>query len=283
MALTLRVIRRRIRSIQSTAKITRAMEMIATSKMRRAQAQVLSARPYADKITELIKHLAAQFEGIPHPFFEEKEGDILLIHFTPDRGLCGGLPSNLNRSAANFILSQKSLVRIICVGRKGRDFMARTGQRIEAEFLRITDRPTPQVALPIARLVREIYGKGVGRVYLSYARFVSPVVQRPVIESLLPIKPPPDIKIVPSYIYEPRREVLLGELLERFLEMKIYHALLESKASEHSARMIAMRNATQNAEDMIKELTLLANKARQESITKELLDIIGGTWALEGR
>ncbi len=259
------------------------MEMISTSKMRRAQVQALSSRPYAEKIGELIGHLGAQFEKIPHPFFEDVPGDILLVHFTPDRGLCGGLPSNLNRSAANFILSQERKVRVVCVGRKGRDFMRRTGQYIEAEFLRITDRPTPATILPIAKIINELYGNGVGRVYLSYARFISPIVQRPVVELLIPVEPPSEVRIVPMYIYEPRMKLLLSELLGRYLEFKLYSALLESKASEHSARMVAMRNATQNAEEMIKDLTLLANKARQEVITKELLDIIGGAWAFEGR
>jgi F-type H+-transporting ATPase subunit gamma len=279
----IRLIRRRIRSIQSTAKITKAMEMIATSKMRRAQDNVLAGRPYAEKIHQVLADLAAQPGAAVHPLLERREvKNIQVIHITPDRGLCGGLNTNMNRSTGSFILEQVAPTVLIAIGKKGRDYMMRYGREVRAEFTALGDQPSLMDTLPVSRIVIDDYSNGiVDAVYLAYSRFVTTVTQRPVLEQLLPVEPakierPGEIE----YIYEPSSKAVLAELLPRFVEMEVYHAILESIASEQSARMVAMRNATDNAEEMVQDLTLVYNKARQEMITKELLDITGGAEAL---
>jgi F-type H+-transporting ATPase subunit gamma len=280
----IRLIRRRIRSIQSTAKVTKAMEMVATSKMRRAQVTAAAARPYAQKMRDVLSDLAALPQDRLHPLLERREVKrIGIVHITPDRGLCGGLNTYLNRHTASFILGQNVPVTLIVVGRKGRDFMLRYGRDIRAEFTGIGDRPSLADTLPISRIVVDDYINGVvDQVYLVYAQFISTMVQRPKLEELLPIEPARIERIENvEYIYEPSAAFVLDQLLPRHVEMQVYHAILESIASEQSARMVAMRNATENANDMIQDLTLTLNKARQEMITKELLDIVGGAAALE--
>lgn len=281
-----RTIRRRIRSVQNTAKITKAMQMIAASKMRRAQQLSIAGRPYSEKMRTVLADLASQAgeDEQSHPLLQKRDVKrVQIVHITPDRGLCGGLPSNLNRSAGQFILGTESPVSILSVGRKGRDFMARTGRDLRAVFTDLGDRPSLEDTLPIARLAIEDYIGGLAdEVYLSYGVFVSTATQRPTMQRLLPVEPAElDPGQAVGYIYEPHSLQVLGELLPRFVEMQIYHAMLESVASEHSARMVAMQNATDAANDMIDGLTLLLNKVRQESITKELLDIVGGVAALE--
>ena len=281
----IRLIRRRIRGIQSTAKITRAMEMIATSKMRRAQERGLAGRPYSEKIYQVIADLAAlpQEGKLAHPLLQRRPvTKIAVVHITPDRGLCGGLHANINRKTASFILEQNVPVSLIIIGRKGIDFMRRYGRDIRAEFTQLGDQPSLLDTLPISHIIIDDYTNGViDLVYLVYAQFISTMVQRPILQQILPVEPAaiPTAQNV-DYIYEPSPEVVLGELLPRFVEMQVYHAILESIASEQSARMVAMRNATDNANEIIQDLTLMYNKARQEAITKELLDITGGAAAL---
>jgi F-type H+-transporting ATPase subunit gamma len=281
----IRLIGRRIKGIQSTAKISRAMEMIATLKMRRAQERGLAGRPYSEKIRQVIADLAALPQaGAPlHPLLQRRPvNKIAIIHVTPDRGLCGGLNANLNRRTAHFILEQEIAVTLITIGRKGRDFMRRYGREIRAEFTALGDRPSLLDTLPISRIVIDDYTNGlIDLVYLVYAQFISTMTQKPLVQQILPVEPAeiPRVQNV-DYIYEPGPAMVLGELLPRFVEMQIYHAILESIASEQSARMVAMRNATDNANELIEELTLMYNKARQESITEELLDITGGAAAL---
>jgi F-type H+-transporting ATPase subunit gamma len=281
----IRLIRRRIKGIQSTSKITRAMEMIATLKMRRAQERGLAGRPYSDKITQVLADLAAlpREAGALHPLLQRRPvNKIAVVHITPDRGLCGGLNANINRRTASLILEQSIPVTLIAVGRKGLDFMRRYERDIRAEFTRLGDRPSLLDTMPISRIIIDDYTDGViDLVYLVYAQFISTMVQRPVMQQILPVEPAaiPTAQNV-DYIYEPGPAAVLGELLPRFVEMQVYHAILESIASEQSARMVAMRNATDNANELIEELTLMYNKARQESITKELLDITGGAAAL---
>ena len=281
----IRVIKRRIRGVRSTAKITRAMEMIAASRMRRAQERGLAGRPYSDKIRQVIADLAALTESgrEPHPLLQRRPiNKIALVHITPDRGLCGGLVSGLNRAIASYILEQKAPVTVIAVGRKGLDFIRRCDKEVIAEFTHLGDRPSLMDTLPISHIVIEDYSKGAfDLVCLVYAQFVSTMIQRPCVQQLLPIEPAsiPAVQNV-EYIYEPRPEAVLSNLLPRFVEMEVYHAILESIASEQSARMVAMKNATDNATELIDELTLLYNKARQEAITEELLDIAGGVDAL---
>lgn len=280
-----RILRRRIQSVENTAKICKAMEMIATAKMKRAQDQAQAGRPYAEKIGQVIADLAAhpQVGGEAHPLLERREvKKIGIIHFTTDRGLCGGLNANLNRLVAGFLLEQSVPVTLITIGRKGRTFMLRAGQNIRAEFTGMKDRPTLQETLPISRVVIDDYSSGeIDLVYLAYPRFVTTMVQRPTMEVLLPVGP---VELPPSqrgeYIYEPKPSVVLNALLPRFVEMQVYHAILELIASEQSARMVAMRSASDNARDVIEDLTLTLNKARQETITNEICDICGGAEAL---
>ena len=285
--ISVRLVRRRIRSVQNTQKVTNAMQMISASKMRRGQARVLATRPYAEKMREVLADLASvpRAESDIHPLLEEREARrIGIVLVTSDRGFCGGFNGNMNRRAASFILEQTVPTSIIAVGRKGREFMARYRRDLLADFTALGDQPAFLDTLPISRIVIDEYTAGnLDRVYLAYTRFQSMAVQRPVIEQLLPIQPPAGFetrKRYLDYIYEPNPETVLAALLPRYVEMQVYHALLESVASEHSARMVAMRNATDAAEDMVQELTLIMNKARQEQITKELLELAGGAAAL---
>lgn len=282
---TIREVRRRIKSVQNTAKITKAMEMVAASKMRRAQDRCIAARPYAEKMSVMLSDLAAEHylaEGT-HPLLTQRPVNrIEIVHITPDRGLCGGLNASINRSAAAFILNQSVPVSMISVGRKGRDFMMRTGQDVRAGFVRLSDQIALADVLPIARIVIDDYTSGfTDRVLISYMRFVSTMTQEPVLWQLLPVEPAAQVGVPPEYIYEPSRPAVLSELLPRFVEMQLYHALLEARASEHSARMVAMRNATDNARELVDDLTLTHNKLRQQLITEELVDITGGAAALE--
>ena len=282
---TIRDIRRRIKSVQNTAKVTKAMEMVAASKMRRAQERTIAARPYAEKMQQVLADLAAQHSSDEeiHPLLVQRPVNrIALIHITPDRGLCGGLVASVNRSAASFILEQQVPVSAVVVGRKGRDFLVRSGQEVRAEFTNLGDRPSVVDLQPIAHIVIDDYANGlIDEVHISYTQFINTVNQQPVLWRLLPIEP---AAIEPGqnveYIYEPSPSEVLAQLLPRFVEKELYHVILESIASEQSARMVAMRNATDNAKEVIEDLTLTYNKARQEMITKELLDITGGAVAL---
>jgi F-type H+-transporting ATPase subunit gamma len=257
------------------------MEMIAASKMRQAQLRVVASRPYADKMYEVVAHLAAQIQpgDEVHPLLQRREPNrIAIVHITADRGLSGGLNANVNRMAANFIVSQSAPVAMIAVGRKGRDFMSRYCQDLIAEFTKLGDRPSVVDTHPISRVIIDEYSnEGIDQVYLTYTKFVTTMTQEPVIRELLPVSPMAIEGLEsPQYLYEPGAGAVLSHLLPRYVEMEVYHAILESIASEQSARMVAMRNATDSANDMIEELTLMHNKARQELITKELLDIAGG-------
>tara|TARA_Y100001001_G_scaffold145813_1_gene152789 strand:+ start:2197 stop:3021 length:825 start_codon:yes stop_codon:yes gene_type:complete len=274
--------------VDNTAKVTNAMSLIAASKMRRAQNSVLEGRPYSVKIQEVIAHLAAQ------PMDDESSAQPLLavrpvekttvLMISPDRGLCGGLHANLNRRVGQFILNQEVPIQAIAVGRKGRDFMARTNQDLKATFTDLGETPLLVDTHAISHMVIDSYCDGeADEVYLAYTQYVSTMVQEPVIEKLLPITPA-ELTASESvgYIYEPGNLAVLQNLLPRFVEMQIYHAILEAIASEQSARMVAMRAATDNASELAGDLTLTMNKLRQESITNELLDLIGGQIALEG-
>ena len=219
-----------------------------------------------------------------HPLLQKREvSHTSVVHITPDRGLCGGLNANMNRATGQFILEQQDPVSVIAVGRKGRDFMVRYGRDVRAVFIDMGDRPALADALPIAYQIIDDYTSGqTDRVMIGYSQFVNTAVQRPVLQQLLPVEPASlEVGQAVGYIYEPRSIEVLSALLPRFVEMQIYHAVLESIASEQSARMVAMRNATDSANDMIDGLTLTMNKVRQEAITKELLDIVGGVAALE--
>ncbi len=282
----IRLIRRRIKGVKSISKITKAMEMIAASKMRKAQEHGLAGRPYSEKISQVISDLMAVSSGQPlHPCLTARNEvkKITIIHITPDRGLAGGLVGNINRMTVRFTLEKSADIKIIAVGRKGLDFLRRTGRKIEAEFTGLGDYPDLLSTLPISHIVLDEYPKGeTDEVYIAYTKFVNTMSQQAVIEKLLPVEPAdiPSTENV-EYLYEPDASAVLDGLIPRFVEMQVYHTILEAIASEQSARMVAMRNATQNAKELIEDLTLVYNKVRQEMITNELLDITGGTAALE--
>jgi len=285
---TLRDIRRRIRSVESTQKITRAMKLVAAAKLRRAQERIVAARPYAAKMAELLGNLvsAGAGEGAPHPLLAAREGprrQIVII--TADRGLAGAFNSNVVRRALEFIRQSSAPdVTLVVVGRKGRDFFRRRGYAIKHEMLGFWDRLAYAHASELADYLMGRYLDGeVDEVHLLYNEFRSIAVQRPVREQLLPI---PRAKAedgagAVDYIYEPAPEAILGDLLPRHVRTQVFRALMESLAGEYGARMTAMEAATKNAKEMIGVLTIQYNKARQEKITKELLDIVGGAEALK--
>ncbi|HWP29001.1 MAG TPA: ATP synthase F1 subunit gamma [Chloroflexota bacterium] len=288
---SLRDIRRRIRSVRNTAQITKAMELVAASRMRRAQQRVVASRPYAGAIRTMMAQLAAaRREGeVLHPLLQQRPvRRVGLVLVTTDRGLCGPLNANIIRRAGEFLLQAEQPVELVTVGRKGQDFMARRGYALRATFTQLGDRPEYMAIVPIARVIIDDYERGtIDAAYILYPRFVSTLVQRPQLDPLLPITPPAaeerDGRRAAEYIYEPDPATILGALLPRYVEVQIYQAVLETIASEHSARMIAMRNATDNAKELIQTLTLTYNKARQAAITREVTEIASAAEALAQR
>lgn len=286
---SVRQIRGRIRSVRNTSRVTHAMQMVAASKMRRAQEAVVASRPYSAKLREVLAGLVGRTEDDPdavHPLMRRRPVEnALLLAISPDRGLAGGMPGNLTRTAGRFAQSRERPLSAVTVGRKARDFMVRAGIPLRASFTDIGDRPTMAGTLAVARLVERLYADGeIDEAHIAYTRFVNTVVQEPVVAQLLPIAAE-DIggaSAAGDVIYEPDAATVLGALLPRFLETQVYQAFLENSASEQSARMVAMKNATEAAEDMVAGLTLELNKARQNMITAELLDLVGGAAALEG-
>ena len=285
---TIREIRRRIRSVQNTAKITKAMELVAASKMRRAQQRALAGRPYAERLNwvlaDLAETLAQMDPSTVHPLLQRREvRNVGVVLITPNRGLCGGLPTSVNRRASAVVLDAGVPAKLVAVGRKGRDFFRRANVELRAEFTELTDYPEYQEVLPVGRVIIDDYLAGeFDRVFIVYPYFLNTMTQEPRVHQLLPVEPPAEAATrAVDYIYEPGRAAVLAELLPRYVEMQIYEAILEGIASEQSARMVAMRNASEAAGDMIQDLTLSYNKARQEQITKELLDIVGGVEGLK--
>ncbi|OLC12891.1 MAG: ATP synthase F1 subunit gamma [Candidatus Rokubacteria bacterium 13_1_40CM_69_27] len=285
---TLRDIRRRIRSVQSTQKITRAMKLVAAAKLRRAQERILAARPYAGKMAELLGNLvsAAGRNGAPHPLLEQREGPRRqIVVITADRGLAGAFNSNIIRQALALIReSRQPDVTLVVVGRKGRDFYRRRQWAIKRQMVGFWDRLAFSHAQELADFFMQQYLDGeVDEVHLIYSEFRSVAVQRPRRQQLLPIpRGEAGAEGAPvDYIYEPSPEAILGDLLPRHVRTQVFRALMESLAGEYGARMTAMEAATKNASEMIDVLTIQYNKARQEKITKELLDIVGGAEALK--
>ncbi|MCY3588956.1 MAG: ATP synthase F1 subunit gamma [Chloroflexi bacterium] len=288
-----REIRRRIRSVENTAKITNAIQLVAASKMRRAQDRALQARPYAEKMQAVLGHLSG-VAGDPetaHPLLERRDvNETTVILITPDRGLCGGLIANLERHTGEIVLGPEAGgsgdISMIPVGRKGGDYFQRFGIDFRASFQELGDYPGLAETQPISRIAIDDYTEGkVDRVLLVYASFVNTVSQVPVTVPILPVEPPASDEEASGetqYIFEPSPQEVLADLLPRYVDLLVYQAVLEAAASEQSARMVAMRNATDAANDMIADLTLVYNKARQEQITSELLDITGGVEALKG-
>ena len=282
---TLRDIQRRIRSVQSTQKITRAMKLVAAAKLRRAQERIVSARPYAAKMAELLGNLVSDSDEAVHPLLEQREGprrQIVII--TADKGLAGAFNSNIIRRSLDLIRESSAAdLTLVVVGRKARDFYRRRPYTVKRDLIGFWDRLAYSHACELADFFMQQYLEGeVDEVWLLYNEFRSVAVQRPVRMQLLPIPRTEEHAAEGvDYIYEPGPEEILGELLPRHVRMQVYRALMESAAGEHGARMTAMEAATANAKEMIEVLTIQYNKARQEKITKELLDIVGGAEALK--
>jgi len=280
------------------AQITRAMQMVASSKMRRAQERVQQSRPYSEQIKELVSHLAnATGEDIGEGVALLKERPVRNIGYvliTPDRGLSGALPSNINRRALLSVrqeqerlaekASQQPGVHFVAVGRKGRDFVIRSRLPMLAEFTNYGDKPSITDASAIAQVAVDAFLNGdVDLVYLVYARFVNTVTQQPTAMQLLPVLPPAgqsEERKTIEYIYEPDARTIFEALLPRYVDVLVYQALLENIASFYSAQMVAMKNATDNANELVQDLTLAYNKARQASITTQILEVVSGANAL---
>jgi F-type H+-transporting ATPase subunit gamma len=284
---TLRDIRRRIRSVESTQKITRAMKLVAAAKLRRAQDRILSARPYAVKMAELLSSLVSRAEGEAHPLLVRRPAARKrLVIITADKGLCGAFNSNILRASLAFLREQGQVdLTLVVVGKKARDFYRRRPWTVKSAMLGFFDRLAYSHAQELAGgLMQEYLGGEVDEVHLMYNEFRSVAVQRVKREQLLPIEPARvaegQAAAGGDYIYEPGPEAILAALLPRHVTTQVYRALMESVAGEYGARMTAMEAATKNAKEMIGLLTIQYNKARQERITKELLDIVGGAEAL---
>jgi F-type H+-transporting ATPase subunit gamma len=284
-----REIRRRIRSVKNIAKVTKAMETVAAAKMRKAQQQVLATRPFATKSWQVLTHLArlGKTDSNEHPLLVQRPIErIGLLLITGDRGLAGAYNSNILRMAAQQIHSwemvEQKKVELVTVGRKGRDWMLRYGPPLRAEFSKIGDRPSSNDIAPIASILIDDFTSGrFDAVFLAYTDFHNTLRQEPVIRQLLPITPAESsAHLASDYIFEPDPRTILGEVLRGLTELQILQSIYESIASEESARMVAMRNATESANELMDALTLTYNKARQDAITRELLDIVGGSSAL---
>jgi F-type H+-transporting ATPase subunit gamma len=275
-----RDIRRRIGAVRNIKQITRAMQFVAASKLKRAQDSTLAARPYSDMIDEVLADLATVLSGEDHPLLAEREGGKrLLVLITTDRGLAGPLNTNTIRFAAREITEHKGDLSVVTVGRKGRDAMRRAGVPMEAHFAGFGDRPSFADVIPLARLITDDYLAGKSNaVDIVYSRFVTTLTQRAESFQLLPIEPSDDTKGIPGnqFIFEPNASAVLQQLLPRYVATRLFQAVLEAKASEESSRMVAMKNATENAEDLIDDLTLSYNKVRQSNITREMIEIASG-------
>lgn len=286
---SLRDIRGRIRSIQNTRKITKAMQVVSATKLRRAQAAVQATRPYAEKMLEVLETTSERASEYRHPFLQQRDGRrAVVILVTTDKGLCGALNVNTVRAVNRHLTEAQLEARYVSIGRKGRDFMLRFRREVIADASNLSD-PRPQLSeiLPAVTVALQEYSEGrTDQVLLAYARWISTLRQEAVVRQMLPIEIPQrseeERRSAPptDYYYEPDPEEVLDALLPRYVETQVYQAVLENKASEHSARMIAMQNATDAAGELIDSLTLFANKVRQATITTELMEIVSGAEAL---
>lgn len=286
---TAREIRTKIGSVKNTQKITRAMELVAASKMRKAQDQMARSRPYSEKIRKVIGHVAASHSEFRHPYLQSREvvNRVGYIIVTSDRGLCGGLNINLFRAALNDMKQwdDKSIDVDLClIGRKGSTFFKRHGGKVLASADHLGDAPEVQDLVGIVKVMLDHYDEGkLDAIYIIYNEFINTMRQQPVIRQLLPL--PVEVSEAQGhwdYIYEPdSSDELLTLLLIRYIESQVYQAVVENIACFQAAQMVAMKNATDNAGELIKELQLIYNKARQASITREIAEIVGGAAAIE--
>ncbi|WP_396588088.1 F0F1 ATP synthase subunit gamma [Bermanella sp. R86510] len=280
-------IKQKIGSINNTQKITSAMEMVAASKMRKAQERMATSRPYADKIRAVVGHMAHANSEYRHAYLQEREVKrVGYIVVTSDRGLCGGLNTNLLRKLLKEMKSyhDKNVEVDICaIGQKGVSFFGSFGGKVVAAKTQVGDAPEVHELIGSVKVMLDAFNSGkIDRLYLAGNNFVNTMTQQPVVRQLLPLAADEDesLKGQWDYIYEPDAEALLNEMLDRYIESQVYQAVVENTACEMAARMLAMKNATDNAGDIIKELNLLYNKARQAAITQEISEIVGGAAAV---
>ena len=274
-------IRRRIRSVKSTQKVTRAMKMVSAAKLRRAQEAIFAARPFARKMMEVLNRMASRADPGAHPLLEERgDGKVLAVVITADKGLCGGFNANIIRTVSRFLAERPDVdVSFSFVGRKGRDFFRRRKVKVRAEHVGVYKSLRFETAQDIAADLMEAFTSGeVDRVFLVHNEFKSVIQQPLVVDRLLPIERheirPEDLE--QDYLYEPAPAAIFEEMLPKHVEMQVWRALLESVAAEHAARMTAMDAATNNATDLIDRLTLHMNKVRQAAITKEIIEVVSG-------
>ncbi len=281
-------IRTKIKSVENTRKITRAMEMVAASKMRKAQDRMRAARPYAEKIRNVAAHLSRANPEYKHPFLVKREGNrnIGLIVVTSDKGLCGGLNTNLLRLVVNRMKAWEGEGKgmMVCpIGNKGLGFMSRVGAKIKSNLTGLGDTPHLEKLIGTVKVMLDAYVAGeIDAIYLSYNHFINTMKQEPRVEQLLPLSGEQMGTAEGNwdYIYEPDAKQVIDELLLRYIESLVYQAVVENMASEQSARMVAMKSASDNAKNVINELKLVYNKARQAAITKEISEIVGGAAAV---
>lgn len=283
---TLRDIRRRIGSVQNTKQITRAMKVVAASRLRRSQERIFNARPYADQMMALLESVAARLDQQQHPLLARRpERKILVVVVTADRGLCGAFNANLLRTAQSYIRERgEDKVSLVTVGRKGRDFFRRRSVDITTEYVNIFKQLEFSHAKELAENIIGLYtSETVDAVDLVYNEFKSTMVQTVKVERYLPIEPSVAVEgeFQTDYIYEQPPAEILKALLPRYVEVQVFRALLESQAAEYAARMTAMDAATNNADDLIEALKLKLNRARQAGITKEIIEVVSGAQALE--
>ena len=281
-------IRNKIKSVQNTRKITKAMEMVAASKMRKAQERMRAVRPYGEKIRNLAAHISHANPEYRHPYLIERDTSkgVGIIIITTDKGLCGGLNTNVQRLALNQMKeweSQGENFEVCCIGNKGLGFMQRLGAKVVSQVTQLGDRPQMEKLIGVIKVMLDGYVQNrFDRVIIFYTRFINTMKQETVMEQLLPLSGERlgSPEGTWDYIYEPEAKVVLDQALTRYVEAIILQALSENMASEQSARMVAMKAASDNAGDVIDELTLVYNKARQAAITKELSEIVGGAAAV---
>ena len=278
----LRELRSRIRSIESTSRVTKALQMIAAAKMKKAQDKVLDGRAYSEKLNAIIGNVYQSNPEVFSSISEDEKNKILVLLVTPDRGLCGALVSNILKEASNFIESINNDYEIRVIGKKGTSFISKTVDNYES--YKVSDMPTFEEVSPITSSIsNDINLIGFAKVFIIYTEFVSTAVQKPKIKQLLPVEIDlnENEKVNNEFLYEPSLNKVSEALIPRYVETSIFNSILDSVASEHSARLVAMQNATDNANELKQDLTLDLNKARQQQVTSEILDIVGGALALE--
>jgi F-type H+-transporting ATPase subunit gamma len=282
-------IRTKIKSVENTRKITRAMEMVAAAKMRKAQERMRAARPYAEKIRQVAAHLARANPEYKHPYLAKREQvkNVGIILITSDKGLCGGLNTNVLRLVTNRMKefdTAGSGIRLTPIGNKGFSFMTRIGAKIQSHLTGLGDTPHVEDLIGAVKVMLDAYVAGeVDAIYISYNHFVNTMKQEPTFEQLLPLSGEAMAESQQGqwdYIYEPDAKLVVDELLLRYVESLVYSAVTENQASEQSSRMVAMKAASDNAKAVIGELKLVYNKARQAAITKEISEIVGGAAAV---